>query len=275
MNETAPRRWRSFSLRTLLIVVTLLCCWLGWESSVVRERRAVRAHYQAKSVIQFVTAAEYLQRYTPATKAVIESAVSVPLARRWMGDEAIQEVWYGGQLTEDDMALLKRVFPETELHEIPPEPCHPGCFPAGTLIDTASGPRCIETIKQGDTVTSILPNGQSVETEVQTVFVTDNRLWKVTTSAGELITTETQPLCLSANRLTAAGELDPGDHVLFRRHGAVESVTVLRVARTDRLDKVYNLILGKSEVFVAGGFLARSKPPRHSPVAVSHPADGL
>jgi hypothetical protein len=36
-----PRRF-SFSLRTLLVLVALLCAWLAWERHVVVERRAAR-----------------------------------------------------------------------------------------------------------------------------------------------------------------------------------------------------------------------------------------
>ena len=36
---------------------------------------------------------------------------------------------------------------------------------------------------------------------------------------------------------------------------------LLRVTKTDRVVQVFNLVLNDSELFVAGGFLARSKPP--------------
>ena len=36
-----PRRHFRFSLRTLLILVTLLCVWMGWQIHVVRERKAI------------------------------------------------------------------------------------------------------------------------------------------------------------------------------------------------------------------------------------------
>jgi hypothetical protein len=38
-------------------------------------------------------------------------------------------------------------------------------------------------------------------------------------------------------------------------------VTVHRVSQTDRIENVYNVILGDSQTFVAESFLARSKPP--------------
>ena len=42
--ETPPRRrWLRFSLRGLLVVVTALAVWLGWNVYVVRERKAALA----------------------------------------------------------------------------------------------------------------------------------------------------------------------------------------------------------------------------------------
>jgi hypothetical protein len=32
------RRWLRFSIRTLLLAVTIFCVWLGWQVSIVRER---------------------------------------------------------------------------------------------------------------------------------------------------------------------------------------------------------------------------------------------
>ena len=39
MNQTPPNVF-SFSLRTLLIVVTLLCCYLAWQVRTVQQRRS-------------------------------------------------------------------------------------------------------------------------------------------------------------------------------------------------------------------------------------------
>ena len=42
MTETKPkRRWFRFSLRTLLVTVTLLCVWLGWQARIVQERKGL------------------------------------------------------------------------------------------------------------------------------------------------------------------------------------------------------------------------------------------
>jgi hypothetical protein len=97
--------------------------------------------------------------------------------------------------------------------------------------------------------------------KVVAVFTTRNRLVEVRTEAGDLVTTETQPLALAGGGLRAAGELKPGDRV-FRWDGrARQAVTVRSVTATGRQEQVFNLILGEPAIFVAGGFLVRSKPP--------------
>ncbi len=119
----------------------------------------------------------------------------------------------------------------------------------------------IDSIQPGDFITALHSSGETVTVKVQSVFVTDNRLWKVDTEAGVLFTTQTQPLCLTAERTLPAGELQAGDKVLRLQDGKMHAVKVFGVSPTDRKEKVFNLILGHSEVFIAGGFLARSKPP--------------
>jgi hypothetical protein len=147
------------------------------------------------------------------------------------------------------------------MHRFVPAPCHPGCFPAGTLVLTPKGPRAIDTIRAGDGVTVVRPDGTGVAGKVQSVFVTRNRLLKVETEAGDLLTTETQPLVLADGTIRAAGELQAGDRVFRWQDGKRQAVRVRAVHATDRVEQVFNLVLGDSEVFVADGFLARSKPP--------------
>jgi hypothetical protein len=262
MNEKPRRRWLRFGLRTLFVSVTLLCCWLGWETSVVRERKAVMAEYQANGMFHFTPAAEYTPYPLPGQSP--PPSATVPWVRRWLGDAAIQQIWFyrhGYGPTEADIQRVTRVFPEAEMHESLPEPCHPGCFPRGTAVDTPSGPRRIESIQPGDLVISIQTNGEPATIAVQAVFVTENVLWKVVTEDGALITTQTQPLCLATDQTRRAGELRPSDTILQRRDGVLRPVRVLEVSSTDRMEKVFNLVLGDREVFIANGYLARSKPP--------------
>jgi hypothetical protein len=196
--------------------------------------------------------------------------------RRWLGDVAIQEIgYYRHMVSSSDLSPdeIKRLFPEATVHEMMlHEPCHPGCFPHGTPVDTPAGPRPIETIAAGDEVIAYRKTGERFTACVQSIFNTQNRLWRVTTEAGELMTTETQPLCLAdakgeaAYETRQAGQLAAGDAILRLHAGELQAVKVLAVARTSRVEKVINLVLGDCEAFIANGYLARSKPPPAPPL---------
>jgi hypothetical protein len=189
----------------------------------------------------------------------------ISFVRRCLGDEAIQSIsyygWgiYSGQT--DKMAQLTKAFPEAQIYEIHPEPCHPGCFPAGTLVQTSAGPREIETLAEGDEVTTVAADDRRTTAQIQTVSITHNVLWEIETAGGTLVTTQTQPLCLADGSLREAGKIQPGDKLRQELGGTIYHVEVVSVTRTARHVKVYNVVLGNSEVFIAGGFLARSKPP--------------
>lgn len=181
-----------------------------------------------------------------------------------------RELQWGRLLIQDREGKVVSVIP---LHSLLPfdmihaNPCHPGCFPAGTQVLTPKGTRPIDAIRAGDLVLSIGPDGTSVPVQVQSVFVTRNSLVRVETEAGNLVTTRTQSLCLEDGQTRSTEDLKPGDRILRWHEGKRQAVKVRQVVALDldatprRFDEVFNLILGNSEVFVAGGFLARSKPP--------------
>ena len=41
MDKPKPRRWFRFSLRTMFVLVTVVCVWLGYQLNWIRERREV------------------------------------------------------------------------------------------------------------------------------------------------------------------------------------------------------------------------------------------
>jgi hypothetical protein len=163
-------------------------------------------------------------------------------------------------LVHDDKGKVKY---SVELHKPPPlEPCHPGCFPAGTQILLPDGTTTtVEKVRAGDVVTTIGKEGAAAKGLVESVFVTTNRLIEVKTETGVLVTTETQPLALVTGELREAGELKAGDKIWCWDGKARQTAVVKSVTATGRQEKVYNLILKDKALFVAGGFLARSKPP--------------
>lgn len=141
------------------------------------------------------------------------------------------------------------------------EPCHPGCFPKGTLVVTPSGLREIQTVGKGETVTIITADGTATTGPVESVFETCNKLLDLATDAGTLRTTETQPLCLVSGGFTDAGKLKPGDQIWKWADGKRTTVTVKEINPVEGTSAVFNLVVGTDKVFVANGFLARGKPP--------------
>lgn len=266
MNAKSPRRWLSFSLRTMFIVVTAICCWLGWESSVVRGRQALLKELRSKPSVEVTSASQWSASHPPGAVPPPDRRESVSFLRRWLGDEAIVEIGYSQHyqsLSAEELQRVAKVLPEARLYElhIPLEPCHPGCFPRGTLVDTPSGLRLIESLQPGDQVTAIGRGREALTATVRSVFITDNVLWKVRTQTGELLTTKIQPLCLADGSIAAAGDLQLEDQILQRQEDVIRPVKVLEVSSTQRIERVFNVVLGNSEIFVAGGYLARSKPP--------------
>lgn len=105
------------------------------------------------------------------------------------------------------------------------------------------------------------PRGETRNAPIVSVFVTDNKLLRLELESGSLVTPDKQPLCRGNGQVQPAGELAAGDEVLRWKHGAVHAEQVLRVDPAHGAARVFNLVLGDSQLFVAGGVLARSKPP--------------
>lgn len=159
-----------------------------------------------------------------------------------------------------DRTLVNLLGPQPEVRP-PPPPCHPGCFPAGTPIQVAGGTKSIEDLRAGDVVTTVGADGKPGQGQVAAMFVTKNRLVQVNIEGKTLITTATQPLSLADGKLRAAGELKAGDRIHVWVKGERASVVVKSVDATEREAHVYNVVLGDPVLFVANGFVARSKPP--------------
>ncbi len=75
--------------------------------------------------------------------------------------------------------------------------------------------------------------------------------------------------------MVEAGKLQTGDIILSWHTSEVgdyevRQSRVLRIQKTETITPVINLVLGNRESFIAGGFLARSKPPRDE-IHAHHP----
>src|SRR5688572_6624280 len=126
--------WFRFSLRTLFVVVTLACCWLAWEISIVRGRESALRALRPNPAFQVTAADDWAPRPPPAALA------RVSIMRRLLGDRAIQQIEFVPEMSgysAQEHERLKLRFPEAQFVQTHPPypPCHPGCFPAGTQID--------------------------------------------------------------------------------------------------------------------------------------------
>jgi hypothetical protein len=116
-------------------------------------------------------------------------------------------------------------------------------------------------VRQGEVVTLVTAEGTTTTGTVEDVFTTPNRLIEVRTDAGAVTTTDTQPLCRTAGGFALAGDLKPGDTIWRWENGERKTATVKGVTGPMREADVFNLVVGTDKVFIAGGFLARGKPP--------------
>ena len=103
MSTPQPRRWFSFSLRTLFVVVTVVggaLGWLGWNLRIVRARQEmlnlVDEHGQFSLLVIFDT-----------------DLKKIPWIRRRMGDQSVSVI-----ATRDSNPIqrhrLKKLFPEAD-----------------------------------------------------------------------------------------------------------------------------------------------------------------
>src|SRR5438034_453514 len=93
MNAGTHRRWFRFSLRTMFVAMTLLCCWLGWQLSVVRDRQSALSQLRAQQFAFEIISADQFAAYFPSGTPP-QPIATVPAVRGWLGDQAIQEIRY-------------------------------------------------------------------------------------------------------------------------------------------------------------------------------------
>jgi hypothetical protein len=127
MTEPRKRRWFQFSLRTLLIGVTLLgvaCGYVAWQAKIVRGREAILKHlidggggyfrvsigpsgHKTYSVCGDVPIPENGKWLVPSHEYEPPSWI-----RRWLGDECICAIWLPESFTAADVCNVADYFPE-------------------------------------------------------------------------------------------------------------------------------------------------------------------
>jgi hypothetical protein len=135
--ELPKRRWFQFSLRTLLIGVTLLAVplgYVGWQAKIVRERQAWIANPEPiKRELKFqedwfaahktdkdpgeILHGEVRFLTLPETAKVLtdgRSRDSGPsFIRRWLGDKRYDQIGIDAPANEDEIRRAVELFPES------------------------------------------------------------------------------------------------------------------------------------------------------------------
>lgn len=105
------RRWLRFSLRTLFVLVTLACIYLGYAANGKRQRRAFLDSHNVY----------------PISQEEVGTPTNLPWSLRMIGEVGYYRIYFTEHSTPEDQATLERLFPEAfEEYEgvapIPPPP---------------------------------------------------------------------------------------------------------------------------------------------------------
>jgi hypothetical protein len=98
------------SARTLMIVVTLLavpCAYIGWQATIVRERRAMS---EAIKGIGVGPGGLYVDRALPD-----EADRAIPWIRKLLGDQAMRVILLAVTADNEYRHQVRELFPEAEI----------------------------------------------------------------------------------------------------------------------------------------------------------------
>jgi hypothetical protein len=102
------RRWFQFSLRTLMIGVTLLavvCGYVGWQAKIVRQRRAMGVEINNMQGPGALMAAD--KTFYPDC--------TVPWVRSLLGDEPVSTIELPSTVSTEYRDHIRALFPEARL----------------------------------------------------------------------------------------------------------------------------------------------------------------
>ena len=118
MSLLSKRRWLRFSVRTLLIAVTILCVWLGWQVSIVQDRRAMIKRIEADGDGGYVQIVEVLESESSPANRPYYDAYRVSNFRSLLGDKTVTDIILDGEMQPADMKEIERLFPEATIRVI-------------------------------------------------------------------------------------------------------------------------------------------------------------
>jgi hypothetical protein len=116
MSEALKRRWFAFSLRTMFIMVTMLCiavAWLTYQLHWIRERHAAMSSLRGRQILTFDNGSSYRNgKESFTTFWVRVKRKPAPWSLHIFGE------WGAGYLildlpeTDPELAHIRKLFPE-------------------------------------------------------------------------------------------------------------------------------------------------------------------
>jgi hypothetical protein len=98
-----------FSLRTIFVVITLCAIWIGWQASIVRERKNLRA------ALISAAGSEYNAFNRAWNDNIVSSGIpnyKLSWFRIFLGDTTTRMICLPPTITPEQVAEYKRHFPE-------------------------------------------------------------------------------------------------------------------------------------------------------------------
>src|SRR6185295_19870567 len=96
-SEKPRRRWFRYSLRTIIVALTLLCAWLAWNVSIVRER-----NYWCR----------WIQEQGGICSAMGPDPNAISWVRRLMGDDVTNIIHLPRTVPRSTFDQISAAFPE-------------------------------------------------------------------------------------------------------------------------------------------------------------------
>jgi len=124
------RRWWRFSLRTLLVGVTVLAVWLGWNANVILQRKAMRRWIEqvgGRAAVDGQTAELSGETYLPLFwRQADERSWRITPWRRLMGDQPLDVIVIPPGVGAGNIRLIRMLFPEVRMiNQFASEPATP------------------------------------------------------------------------------------------------------------------------------------------------------
>ena len=256
------------------------------EGAIVRAKVKSVLRHDAQEYI-LLTTDRIVLRVTPEHPFYVGRGTFKTLDALRIGDAIF--AWDGRSLSEQRIASLERVRERVRVFNLQTDPPNTffaggiavhnkggggGCFPAGTMIRTPLSAAPVERLSIHDKIRTVDPEGRSVDSGVEKLFMTFARVVRIRTDRGILRTTADHPVGLSDGTFLEAGRIRPGHVALVRRGGAWAPATVLETSIGAEKEPVFNLSVGPPHTFLAADFLVHNKGGSSSRSSSSRSSSG-